>query len=268
MSHSELFELHDQPWFPAFLRDVVTDALQEVWEFSNSYKPILPLLQRAMKRTGTREVLDLCSGGGGPWLRLSHDLRAEARYPVRVCLSDKYPNHEAFERAVAEKNSSIGFEARPVLATEVPGELQGFRTMFSSFHHFRTDEARKVLSDAAEKKRGIAIFEIARRDLRIMLTICFLPLLILFLTPRIRPFRWDRLLWTYVIPVVPFVLWFDGWMSCLRSYSQEELNEMVRGVGARGYRWETGTQKGGFLPVTYLIGWPEGGGKRVKTARG
>jgi hypothetical protein len=32
-----------------------------------------------------------------------------------------------------------------------------------------------------------------------------------FLTaPFIRPFRFSRLFWTYVITVIPFVLFFDG----------------------------------------------------------
>ncbi len=92
-----------------------------------------------------------------------------------------------------------------------------------------------------------------------MLAVCFIPFLVLFLTPRIRPFHWSRLIWTYVIPVVLFVLWFDGWISCLRSYSHEELSELVRGLPGESYQWELGTQGGGFLPVTYLIGYPMSG---------
>jgi len=126
--------------------------------------------------------------------------------------------------------------------------------MFSSFHHFRATDALRVLADAVERRKGIAIFEMARREPKIMLTICFIPFLILFLTARIRPFRWSRVLWTYVLPVVPFVLWFDGWISCLRSYSHEELSELVRSLPEESYRWELGTQRDGFLPVTYLIG--------------
>jgi hypothetical protein len=128
--------------------------------------------------------------------------------------------------------------------------------MFSSFHHFRATDARKVLANAVERSKGIAIFEMARREPKIMLAVCLIPFLILFLTPRIRPFRWSRLLWTYVLPVVPFVLWFDGWVSCLRAYSHDELSELVRSLPSESYRWELGTQCGGFLPVTYLIGYP------------
>ena len=122
--------------------------------------------------------------------------------------------------------------------------------MFSSFHHFRAAEAREVLANAAECRKGIAIFEMARREPQTVLAICFVPILILFLTPQISPFRWSRLLWTYVLPVVSFVLWFDGWMSCLRSYSHEQLRELVRSLSCETYRWELGTQRDGFLPVT------------------
>jgi hypothetical protein len=59
MRITELFEVHAHPWFPAFLRDLVRDALQALWNFSNSHKPILPLLRNAFARVGTREVLDL-----------------------------------------------------------------------------------------------------------------------------------------------------------------------------------------------------------------
>jgi hypothetical protein len=252
----EFFEIHDHRLFPTFLRDLVTDALQALWDFSNSYKPILPLLRDTLARVGTREVLDLCSGGGGPWFRLARDLESEYHFSINVCLTDKYPNKEALERAHLNSNSNIWFDPRSVQATEVPADLRGFRTMFSSFHHFRAADAREVLADAVERRKGIAIFEMARREPQTLLAICFIPLLILFLTPQIRPFRWSRLLWTYVLPVVPFVLWFDGWMSCLRSYSHEQLSELVRSMSCETYLWELGTQRDGFLPVTYLIGYP------------
>jgi len=76
--------------------------------------------------------------------------------------------------------------------------------------------------------------------------------------PFRRPFRWSRLLWTYLIPVIPFVLFFDGLISCLRSYSPAELREMTKGLATDDYRWEIGEKSGGLLPlrVTYLVGCP------------
>ena len=32
-------------------------------------------------------------------------------------------------------------------------------------------------------------------------------------TPFVRPFRWSRLLFTYVIPLIPLLVLFDGTVS-------------------------------------------------------
>jgi hypothetical protein len=87
----------------------------------------------------------------------------------------------------------------------------------------------------------------------------FIPIATWLFVPFRRPFRWSRLLWTYLIPVIPFVLWFDGLISCLRAYSVGELHDMTSGLVSSGYRWEIGEKAGGFLPVriTYLIGCPQ-----------
>src|SRR5260370_5492244 len=113
MRRTELFEIHDHTWFPAFLRDLVTDALQAFWDFSNSYKPILPLLRNALARVGTREVLDLCSSGGGPLFRVVRDLESDQDFSISVCLNHKHPNQETFKKALSTFISQDGFDPRP-----------------------------------------------------------------------------------------------------------------------------------------------------------
>ncbi len=255
MRHLELQEIHDHPRFPGFLRDLVTDGMQSLWSFGNTYKPILPRLLDGMDRAGSREVLDLCSGGGGPWPRLSRELQFQEHRQIEVRLTDKYPNLSGFERA-REASELIRFEAISVDAQTIPAHLRGFRTIFSSFHHFPPDSVRRLLGDAAACSKGVGIFELARRSPRTMLTIFFIPLLSLILAPSIRPFRWSRLLWTYLIPLVPFVLFYDGLASCMRAYSLAELEEFVKPLRNGSYSWEIGEERSGFLPVTYLIGIP------------
>jgi len=81
---------------------------------------------------------------------------------------------------------------------------------------------------------------------------------VLVVTPFIRPFRWSRLLWTYLIPLVPMVTLFDGLVSCLRTYSIEELRDLAARLDANDYLWDIGTVKSTSspIPITYLIGVP------------
>jgi hypothetical protein len=77
-------------------------------------------------------------------------------------------------------------------------------------------------------------------------------------TPWIRPFRWSRIFCTYVIPIIPAVLLFDGVVSCLRTYRPPELRAITEKLNASDYTWDSGEYYGTRqrMPITYLIGFP------------
>lgn len=256
MRRLHLFEIEDQSWCPRPVRDAATDFLQLALHVGNNYAPIAPLLRRTIERLGTPRVVDLCSGGGGPWLRLLPEVNGPAS-SVQVYLSDKYPNSEAFRRAQIRSGGRLHFLAEPVDATRMPKELVGFRTLFTAFHHFPPAAARAILEDAVRNRQGIGIFEATQRSVLSVLLTALSPLLVLLATPWVRPFRWSRLLWTYLIPLVPLVVLIDGIVSCLRTYSPGELRELVDGLGGDDYLWEIGVMKGQApVPITYLVGSP------------
>ncbi len=257
MKRLHLIEIHDQAWCPRMVRDGETDYLQFVIATTKLYAAMVPILAAALQRTGTQQVVDLCSGAAGPWLWLQ-PVFAERGVSVSVCLTDKYPNMEAFRQLNGLTHPSIVYQPQSVDATRVPEELKGFRTIFSAFHHFRPEQACSVLADAIHKRQGIAVFEGTQRSLLALLLMLLVPLMVLLMTPFIRPFRWSRLLWTYLIPLIPLVGMFDGLVSCLRTYNVEELRDLVSRLDANDYDWDIGTVKGtaGPIPITYLIGVP------------
>lgn len=238
MRRVHLVELHDLPACPRSLRDALTDFVKFALDLGRSYEPAGPMLRDAVRRAGTARIVDLCSGAGGPWSWLSRDVG------VPVVLTDLYPSRHA------------AVHPTPVDARAVPGELSGFRTLFTSFHHFRPTEAREIIGDAVRRGQGIGIFEAARRRPFDIALVALTWLGVLAATPFIRPFRWSRLFWTYLPPVLPLVGTFDGVVSCLRWYSPRELRELVRGFD--GYDWDIGTIRSRRSPLhmTYLIGVP------------
>jgi hypothetical protein len=257
MERLHLIEIEDQDWCPRTVRDAATDYLQFALAAAKPYAAIIPILATALQRTGTRQVLDLCSGAAGPWPWL-HPSLAERGVSVSVCLTDKYPNMEAFGHLSRLTHQAISYHPQPVDATRVPSELPGLRTMFTAFHHFRPEQACAVLADAVRKRQGIGVFEATqRRPLALLLTLPA-PLAVLVVTPFIRPFRWSRLFWTYLIPLVPLVTLFDGLVSCLRTYSVQELRDLTARLDTNDYHWDIGTVKCKMspIPVTYLIGVP------------
>ena len=254
MRRIQSYEIHDLAWCPRGLRDALTDLLQFSQNFGNHYKSAVPRLRRALEIVQTHRIVDLCSGGGGPWARLLRQFDEEG-YPVEVLLTDKYPNPHAGEVASMNSSSRLQFEAASVDATALPAALIGFRTLFNSFHHFEPDAAKAILADAVRKRQGIAVFEFTRRH---PLAILFMVLsqLAVFAVPFIRRFRGSRLFWGLIATAV--VAPFDGIVSCLRTYSPAELRAMVETFEDCGYTWEIGEDSSGPspVPVTYLVGYP------------
>jgi len=244
-------EIHEQGWFPQTLRDDVTDTLQFIFNAVRLYRPIVGCLGSAMRAAGSDRVVDLCSGAGGPWIWLQRTLTEQTAMLTKVVLTDRYPNLAAFRRTQEASRNAIGYSAEAVDAKKIPPGLLGFRTIFSSIHHFTPDGIRSILRDAAEHGEGVGCFEAVQRRPGAVLRACGMPIATMLLVPFMRPFRMGRLIWTYLLPVIPFVMWFDGVLSCLRAYSAAELRELAADIGAPHYVWEAGEIK----TVTYLVGY-------------
>jgi hypothetical protein len=256
MRRLHLFELEDQAWFPATIRDLATDYLhfmQNTWALHRS---MVPFMEAALREGRTTHIVDLCSGGSGPIPAIVRDLR-EKGTTVTATLTDLYPNVPALEHIAAGSGGAIDFLAQPVDARAVPRELRGLRTLCNGFHHFRPADARAILRDAAAAEQPIAIFEMSRRSIGMLLVVPLVPLFVLFLTPFVRPFTWKRLFWTYVIPLVPLTCLWDGIVSQLRAYTVPELREMAAAAGSMTWRADDPRFGGRRARLTYLLGWPQ-----------
>lgn len=253
MGRVHLFEFEDQAWFPDFLRNYGTDFLQFLSNKTKMYRPIVPLLVKLLKGQKKAQIADLGSGGGGGLIWLNKEI-LHSIPDLEILLTDLYPNLKAFQYTQKQANN---FEYYPgsVDAREVPSKLEGIRTLFLSFHHFKPKDAIQTLQNAVDAGKDIAKFEAQERSLPSILAMLFSPITVLLTTPFIRPFSWGRILFTYLIPIVPlFVLW-DGVVSSLRTYSVSEMNELINQVeGKENYNWEVQKVKSGPGIILYLLG--------------
>lgn len=263
MGRIQAIELEDLSWFPPRWRNYMTDFYHYQMKTFDLYRPAADLLASALKKTGQTGIIDLCSGGSGPLVKVQQQLRERHGLSVPVRLTDKYPNLPAFgkiAKEASEQGGKIDYSSVPVDATAVPDELQGLRTLFSCFHHFPPPLAKRILQDSVAKKAPIAIFELSNRSPAAFLQVLLGgPLSLPFMTPFFKPFSGWRLFWTYLIPILPFCIVWDGVASNLRAYSPEEMRRLVEDVpGQEGFDWQTGMAAGGLpgVRVTYLIGTP------------
>ncbi|MBU2489036.1 MAG: class I SAM-dependent methyltransferase [Proteobacteria bacterium] len=260
MARRQLFEIEDQPWCPSLIRDGITDALEFHARVAGPYRAIADRLFAAIRESGAERVVDLCSGGGGPWIFLSR-LAGKRGTPLpEILLTDLFPNRRAFDRARDLSGGVLTPLDQGVDATRVPEDLSGFRTLFSGLHHFPPQVARAILADAVDRGQGIGVFEFVGRHPSALAFCLATPWFMLTAAPFFGPLSARRFLFTYVAPAIPLAASFDGVVSCLRAYSPAELRDLTRGLGNGKYRFEIGTARGfpWSMPVTYLLGVPKG----------
>jgi len=253
MKRVHLFEFEDLSWFPNFLRNYMTDFLQFLTNKSKLFKPSVLILDKILEKSGETNIIDLGSGGGGGLLWIAEEL--EKKHPdLNIMMTDLYPNISAFEYT-KRKNDIFSYRSEPIDARNVPDELKGLRTQFLALHHFKPLEATAILQNAIDSKSNIAIFEGQERSLPSILAMIFSPISVWLTAPFIRPFKMGRILFTYLIPLIPiFVLW-DGIVSSLRTYSVEEMEALVSDLKNKDeYFWEIGKVKSGPGVNLYLTG--------------
>ena len=264
MRRLHLLEIHEQPWCPPAVRNGATDCLAAIAAVLQQYRNAVPLLAGALAASNSRRIVDLCSGGAGPWRSLAPALaRRLGGAPLQIALTDLYPSWHSTNvspvHPLTPSPAHIIFVPFPVDATQVSPALPGFRTLFTAFHHFEPATAQAILQSAVDERQGIAVFEQTRRHPLALLVMLTLPLLALLLTPFIRPWHPARFFWTYVIPAIPAVLCHDGIVSCLRTYTPDELLALAAALHGPAYTWQAGRVRSPLSPigVTYLIGVPE-----------
>lgn len=247
----QLFEWMDQPWFPAGLRRYQTDLLVTIWQRLAHREGVAEQLADLVDGTPSRRIVDLCSGSGGLVTSLYDGVKGRSGGDLEIVLTDVYPNTDA------ELGGGMSYWPDPVDARKLDDGLPGVRTMFAGFHHFEPAQAQEILASAIRARQPIAIYEMTPRSFRtLFLTSVNSVMGTALFTPLVRPFSWVRLLFTYVIPLVSMFMLFDGIVSALRTYTEDEMLRMAEAAGGSGYEWNSGVLTNGPARLQYFWGRP------------
>jgi hypothetical protein len=254
MKRRQLFEIEDQPWLPAAFRDAIRRYLAAAWRMTPLPQMWAKHLLSLLDSTGFDQIVDLGSGSGGPAPVIVKEMR-KSGLPVRAILTDLYPDEHGGAR---DPELGIEYWPEPVNAVQVPESLTGVVTMFASFHHFPPAAAQGILRNAFVHRRPICVFEMTSRTRISALSCLLVPLAVWVITPRVRPMSLFQLVFTYLIPVLPLMVFWDAFVSQLRTYSPDDFRAMTADLVANDYQWECKEVRVAPFPsgVPYLIGRP------------
>ncbi|KAI9743072.1 MAG: hypothetical protein M1818_003367 [Claussenomyces sp. TS43310] len=236
------------------------------------------------RKTTDYTYVDFCAGAGGPTPFIEQHLNAqlqnrlsetrgagvkeqvgrsratrsrqETTGVVKFVLTDLHPHLPDWTEA-SKKSENLTFVSKPVDAANAPVDLidndgkKVFRLFNLAFHHFDDDLGRAILRNTLETADGFGIFELQERTISSLVTIFFMGLLFALITPFYFWRSPGHLFFTYVIPIIPFVLVVDGYISCLRSRSPDEVHALMKQCGTPSDGWAI---KSGSAQHT----WPSG----------
>lgn len=258
MKRIHLFEFEDMSWFPGWIRTSLTNLMSVMHRLLHTDKELAALINRTLATSPTNNIVDLCSGSGGPLPDALTILKQQYNITgLTLTLTDLYPGK--IPRNKTGSNSDITYIKEPVDAAHVPTELTGLRTMICSFHHMKPGTAKDILNHARQEKQPICILEISDNSFPGALWWLALPLnfiTALVITPFCRPLTVAQLLFTYIIPIIPFFFAWDGAVSNARTYTLKDLDILLEGLYSDDYIWEKGIIKGKSNKI-YLLGYPQ-----------
>ena len=236
--------------------------------------------------------VDFCAGAGGPTPYIERDLNEQLGQSTKnqnghtdgesggivenrgvdFVLTDIAPHLEAWEEA-AKKSDNIRFISTPVDAANAPPDLlkslsnsdglsdkKVFRLFNLAFHHFHDPLAERILRNSIATSDGFGIFELQARTISSFIIITLILPLMLLITPF---YFWNNpghLFFTYIVPIVPLVMVFDGYVSSLRTRNPEEIMKLMpKGEDVKGWKFKSGSacHTWPFGEMTWFIAFKE-----------
>ncbi|MGO8999706.1 MAG: hypothetical protein ACLQVI_40795 [Polyangiaceae bacterium] len=258
----QLFEFNDLAWVHPAVRDTVVESLSRTLAWGRILDGLVSPFEAFLAASGAREVLEIGSGGGGPASILSRAIARHGGTPPQFLLTDLHPRVEAWERARDEQPGVIDFEPSSVDATCIRRDLaEGrARSIINVLHHFPRELATAVLEDAVRGSRGVFVAEGFERNPLMFANFAVAGIPALVMNPLLSPKdRLAKAALTWLSPAAIAISMWDGLVSTMRVWSEDELREMVAPFGAK-WRWEYGTYD--YLPLGkgyYFYGVPAGG---------
>ncbi|MEO0899427.1 MAG: hypothetical protein AAFY71_23650 [Bacteroidota bacterium] len=227
MKRKNVPQISNQPWFPSFLRQNIHEFMTWFVDTIGAAIPFLPVIEEGLQHEDRIVVLDAQMGAGFESLQPHIDPQIEISYD------------RLFDPKI---------------------EQNGLYVSVNAFHQLKVEEARQLLQKVMDHHQPIAIVEGNNDSLwQVVGMTIFVPLTVILTAPLVKPFRWSRLLFTYLIPILPLVTFLDGFLALFKLYAPVDLDELTASLSPKDnttYNWRSGKMDNGRGgKIMYLIGY-------------
>ncbi|MEL6257157.1 MAG: hypothetical protein AAFR87_34500 [Bacteroidota bacterium] len=226
MKRIHISQISDQSWFPFFLRRNIHEFMTWFVGKIGGAAPFLPVIEEGLTYADRIISIDQLQGAGFETLAPLLD-------------SDIPISHQTYP--------------------QIDTQEAGLYVSVNSFHKLKEKEARDLLDQFASAGHPLAIVEGNNDSLwQVFGMTVIVPLTVLLTAVFVKPFRMSRVIFTYLIPILPIVTLVDGAMALLKLYAPKDLDELTSSLEHKDYSWKSGKlDNGRGGKIIYLLGYPE-----------
>lgn len=234
---TRLFEFGDLDWVPDWYHLYLRKYLVLFYRLFGYYKLWVPAFKDFIRLTKTNTLVECCSGSGEVMKLIVSELKESEFQHVKFILSDLKPKTEFVEQINLDPliNQRFTYINEPVDAALIREDVDYPKIFVNSFHHFTVAQVETILKNNLERGNEIIILEYVRNTFLGYISM-FVGAATIFLTLPFVVKTKDlplMALVTYVLPIFPMMVLWDGVVSCAHVYSGKQLSEIVKKIDTR-----------------------------------
>lgn len=226
MKRKHVPQFTNQSWFPSFLKQCIFEFMTWFVGKVKAAEPFLPVIEEGLSHTDNRQTINIDSKIGAGFETLQ-PLLDDSIAIQKVDLNNIHTSHK------------------------------GLYVSVNAFHQLKPNEAKNLLTNIAKSGNPVAIVEGNNDSLwQVVGMLVFVPLTVLLTAPLVKPFRFSRIIFTYLIPILPLVTLIDGFLALFKLYPPSDLDELTASIDVKNYKWRSGKMDNGRGgKIIYLLGW-------------
>ena len=225
MKRKQITQIINVGWFPNILKTLVAEFLSWFVVKVNATKPFVPVIEDVLDKTNHKKLIYIEFGIGA------------GIETVKPFLKD-----------------GVIVDSIPI--SNFDTSEKGVYLFVNSFHQLNSRKAKNILQNIVDSGNPVVVVEGNNDSLwQIVGMTVFVPLTVLLTALFVKPFRFSRIIFTYLIPILPIIIVIDGCIALLKLYSPTDLLKLTASLERNNYDWKAGKNDNGRGgKIMYLTG--------------
>ena len=254
-----LFEFMDLNWLPNSLAYTMREILEcgNARPFRPFYDFSIATIRRVANELGCEHVVEMGAGAAPLTRRLAPLVENEPDQSIKtISPCDIRPDTKSYLELEAKHPGVVDLlrdEDKEIASVDfsVPQDWKpnSLLVLSGTLHHLPNLERTKTLTAMSSADSVLVIEPLRKTALSMLFVILSLvPALLLPIWYCRRAGRARRFLWCWLIPVAPAMFLWDGWVSCIRQWTDKEFKKYLSQIPGIEYEVNHGV----FSQVTTI----------------